>query len=183
MNRKHLAAIIVTLLIVVFFQLSMMIRTRLSKIEKELFDAETSANSAATLLVGEQAGLENMQSNSAEMLEFLSQWSDAMSIFDTPDSAELTVAARVKDEGLVTLSQRFEVMKNQNASIPTVIRAHLTFEDDYAKTLNWIGGIESEFPSARVTSLKIIRGETGNDIRATLVLDLPLPSARITGKP
>jgi len=183
MNRKHLAAIIVTLLIVVFFQLSMTIRARLSKIEKELLDAETSANSAAALLVGEQAALKNMQDNSAEMLEFLNRWGDAMSIFDTPDSGELAVAARVKDAELVTLSQRFEVTKNQNESIPRLIRAHLTFEDDYAKTLNWIGAIESEFPSSRVTSLKIIRGETGNDIRATLVLDLPLPLARITGTP
>lgn len=183
MNRKHLAAIIVTLFIVVLFQLTMTIRASLAKVREQLLAAEASANAASALLVGEQVGLKAMQDNSADMLEFLNRWGDAMSIFDTPDSGELAIAARVKQASLVTLSQRFEVVKNENESIPTAIRAHLTFEDDYTKLLNWIGSIETEFPSSRLTSLRIIRGESGNDIRTTMVLDIPLPITRITGQP
>lgn len=183
MNRKHLAAIIVTLLVVVLFQVTMTIRNRLAKIEGQLLEAETGAQASAAILIGERAGLQAMTENSADMLQFLSRWGDAMSVFDTPDSGELAVAARVKQAGLVTLSQRFEATKNANESIPRLVRAYLTFEDDYAKTLNWLGMIETEFPAARVTSLKIIRGESGNDIRTSMVLDLPLPSSRISGKP
>lgn len=183
MNRKHLGAIIVLLLIIVMFQLTMSIRKRLTKVENELLEAQAAANASATLLLGERMGLTGMQENSADMLEFLNLWSQPMNTFDTPESAELAIAARVKQAELLTLSQRFEVTKNDNESLPRIVRAYLTFEDDYVKTLNWIGSIESEFPSSRITALRILRGEGGDDVRVTLTLDLPLPNERIVAQP
>jgi len=56
-------------------------------------------------------------------------------------------------------------------------------EDDFIKTLNWLGEIESKLPTARVSSLDIARGQSGNDIHMNVVVDIPLAVPRATPSP
>jgi hypothetical protein len=90
------------------------------------------------------------------------------------------------------MAQRFEVVPNKsgtsvpnasNATIPQIVRAHLTIEDDFIKTINWLGDLESKLPSARITSLALARGQSGNDLRMDLVVDVPLAIPRATPAP
>ncbi len=178
MNRKHLAVIIVALLAVLFLQGVLEIRKRLVAIQNQVAEAQAASAGKEMLLNTERAAMRNIESESAAMLAYLDAWSPPLSKVNTPESGELTVSGRVKEADLVTLAQRFEVAANPgNDAIPKLVRAHLTFEDDYARTLNWLGKIEQNLPSSRVTDLRIARGESDNDVRLTLVLDVPLLAA------
>lgn len=183
MNRKHLAAILVTVMIVVFVQGVIEVRRHLASVGKDLAQAKAADSEAGVLLQAERNALAEVRENSTEMLDFLSKWSEAVRRIETPEAGEFHIASRVKASGLLTLSQRFEQVSNKNESVPRLIRAHLTFEDDYARTLNWLGMLEEDLPALRVTNLRIVRGETGNDIRMTLVLDLPLVNQEIAATP
>lgn len=183
MNNKHLALILVAFLGVMFVQGVLESRKRLAKVNKELASAQTTARGVELSLRNERSTLDQIKRNSATMLEFLNDWSDALRKIETPEAGELNIASRVKQGGLITLSQRFESINNKNETIPQIVRAHLTFEGDYVKTLNWLGKVEEDLPSSRVTNLRIVRGESGNDVRLTLVLDLPLVKKEILAMP
>jgi len=175
MNSKHLAAIVVALLAILLIQGSLEVRKRLVGIRNQLAEAQTAASGVELLLNAEKGTLESLRANSAELIAFLEEWNAALSAIDSPEAGELNISSRVKQANLVTLSQRFEVVATENnETIPKVVRAHLTFEDSHVKTLNWLGSVEKEVPSSRVASLKIVRGETGDDIRMDLVIDVPL---------
>lgn len=183
MNSKHLALILVGFLAVMFVQGVLQSKKRLAKINKELAAAQSTARGVDLSLKNERSSLAQLQKNSATMLEFLNSWSEALRKIETPEAGELNIASRVKQGGLITLSQRFESISAKNDTIPQIIRAHLTFEGDYVKTLNWLGKVEADLPSSRVTNLRIVRGETGNDVRMSLVLDLPLVKKDILATP
>lgn len=174
MNSKHLAAIIVALMGVLFVQVYLQARNRLTKSQVELKSARSATRALELNLRNERTTLELLKNNSATMLAFLDGWTGALGVIDNPEAGEITISTRVKQAGLITLAQRFEVITRKGDTIPSVVRAHLVFEGDYAKSLNWLGKIEAELPSSRVTNLRIVRGETGNDIRMNLVLDLPV---------
>lgn len=183
MNSKHLAAVLVTIMAVLFIQGAFEVRKHLASVGRELSQAKAADSEAKVLLQAEHNALDRVQKSSTEMLAFLSQWSDAVRGVETPEAGEFHLASRVKESGLLTLSQRFEVVSNKNESAPRLVRAHLTFEDDYARALNWLGLLEQNLPSLRVTDLRVVRGETGNDIRLTLVLDLPLVKQEVAATP
>jgi hypothetical protein len=175
MNRKHLAVIVVGLIALLMLQGVVEVRKRLVKLQNDVAGAQGTASGMELLLSTERTAVRGIEERSAEMRSFLDAWVGPLSQVNTPEGGELNVASRVKEAGLVTLAQRFEVAANAgNDAIPRVLRAHLTFEDDYAKTMNWLGEVEETMPSSRVTDLRIVRGEAGNDIRINLVLDVPL---------
>ncbi|MGC1481718.1 MAG: hypothetical protein WA771_14555 [Chthoniobacterales bacterium] len=175
MNRKHFAAIVVGLLAVLLLQVVVEMRKRLASVQTEVAEAQATVSATELLLNTERNAMRDIRENSASMLAFLDAWTPPLGAIDTPESGELHVASRVKEANLITLAQRFEVAAVQgNDAIPRTIRAHLTFEDDYAKTMNWLGNIEETMPSSRVTDLRVARGEGGNDIRVSLVIDVPL---------
>ncbi len=174
MNKKHLAALLVAFLVVVLVQGAMQARNRLNAINNEVRQAEKKASAAEVKFKGERDAFVAMEKNSASMLKFLDAWAAAFAAIDSQEAGELNVTSRIKQSGLIILSQRFEVVSQKNETIPKVLRVHVTFEGDYVKALNWLGRLEEELAASRVPNLKIVRGETGNDIKLTLVVDLPL---------
>ncbi len=50
-----------------------------------------------------------MEKNSASMLKFLDAWAAAFAAIDSQEAGELNVTSRIKQSGLIILSQRFEV--------------------------------------------------------------------------
>jgi len=61
-----------------------------------------------------------------------------------------------------------------NESIPKTMKAYLTFEDDYARLLNWLGDLEVKMPTLRTSSVRLAKGTRANDLRMEVVLEQPL---------
>lgn len=175
MNRKHLACLVVVLGIVAFVQTTLWMRNKLADSQEAEEKVRGEAQTAAVALQTEQVNLTNLKNQSSDLIEFLNTWRPHFETIDSPEGGELNISMRIKEAGLVALSQRYEVAANKaDSTIRRIVRAHLTFEDDYVETLNWLGLMESRLPSLRVGSAKITRGQNANEIRMELVLELPI---------
>jgi hypothetical protein len=193
MNNKHIACLVILLLGVVVIQGVSMIRKRALAMQTAAESAERGAATARLGLQTQRAILEDLQRKSAGLLEYLDAWEPHFTRLSSAEAAELNVNALLKEASLVLLAQRFEVLPNKldassvqstaGQTIPQIVRAHLTIEDDFAKTLNWLGDVESKLPVSRISNLDISRGQAGNDVRMNVVVDIPLAVAAATPTP
>jgi hypothetical protein len=175
MNHKHIAALVIGLCILGFVQTTLWMKDKLAGMVKLEQTAKGAAEKAANEATMEQQKLASLRESSADLIAFLEAWEPYFSSMNTPQGAELGISMRLKTSNLVTLSQRYESAGVKNGGvIPRVMRANLTIDDNYARTLNWLGEMEKEIPTLRVSSLRISRGQTATDIRTDLVLEVPL---------
>jgi hypothetical protein len=181
MNNKHLAALVVVIATIVLVQVVMQVHKHLATIRHDAETARASAEATEAQLRAQRVALDTLQRDSAPLLEYLRAWEPALLTADSPEAGELIISTRIKRSGLVSLAQKYETATLKNGTtIPKVVRADLTFEDDYARTLNWLGETEHDLPASRVSSLRINRGQSGNDIRMEVELDLPLTAQQTT---
>lgn len=175
MNQKHLALIVVIILILGIVQIAAWLHGRLGAVQTEGREAQAAVEALDNQLRSERAIVAGLQSKTRDMLGYLSDWEPHFGAINTADSGEINVGARIKESGIVGLSQRYEVIAHSGSTnIPRILRAHLTFEDDYARTLNWLGNLESGIPTIRITRVRLSRGQSGNDLKMELIVDVPL---------
>jgi len=175
MNHKHISCGIIAILILVLVQATLWVQNHRTKVQKEAADAQMEEETAGSSLNREHSQLADLRRQSANLIEFLKIWQPYFTSVDTTQSAEINMQMKVKDANLVNLSQRFEpaAVKN-NASIPNSLRALLTFEDDYAKLLNWLGKLEVTMPTVRTSSVHLSKGTRSNDLRMEVILEQPM---------
>lgn len=175
MNKKHLALLVVGLLIAGCIQGTLWMNKRLDAMTQEETKAASAAQQALNLLNQERTALRTLEEGSKPLIDFLNAWEPHFQSLNTPQSAELGISMRIKEAGLVTLAQRYEgVSTRGDTTIPRVMRVTLTIEDNYAKTINWLGQLESEIPTMRIANLRLSKGQIANDIRMDVVLEIPL---------
>lgn len=175
MNRKHLAALLVALLSAACVYGTMWTKDRLSAMQNSEQAAKSKAEQAAADLTRELGELSALRNRSEPLIRFLEAWEPYFAGINTPQSAELGISMRVKEDGIITLAQRYEpVALRGEQTIPRVMRANLTIEDDFARALNWLGKIESQIPTLRISTLRLTKGQRVNDIKQEVVLDIPL---------
>lgn len=175
MNNKHIACGIVALFIVVLVQLTLWVQGNRTKVQNQAEAAQQAETDATTALNQERAQLGNLRRQSADLIEFLRIWQPYFTTIDNPQSAEVNLSMRIKEANLVNLAQRFELTPVKgNASIPNSMRALLTFEDDYARLMNWLGDLEVKMPTVRTSSVRLSKGTRANDLRMEVVLEQPL---------
>ncbi len=175
MNSKHIACGIIALLILLLVQLTLWVQGNRTKVQNEASAAQLAETTANTQLNQERAQLGELRRQSADLIEFLRIWQPYFTTIDSPQSAEITLSMRVKEANLVNLAQRFEQKPVKgNVSIPTSMRAFLTFEDDYARLMNWLGDLETKMPTIRTSSIRLAKGTRANDLRMEIVLEQPL---------
>lgn len=184
MNNKHIAVGIIAFLIFVLFWGSLEMRNRMNNMQKSAEGEKEKMNAAALSLRVEQNQLIELRNNSANLIEYLKLWQPYFDAVDSPQNAELKISLRVKEDNLLNLSQRYEVIAQKgNSSLPNIMRAYLTFEDDYARLLNWIGRMESQLPTLRIGNLRVSRGTGAGDVKMEVMFEQPLMVRSTTTSP
>ncbi len=177
MNSKQIAAIFVVVIMLIFVQATIWIKNHSDVRSKEEDKAKSAANTAAMQVLTETRQYDALKVSTKEMIRFLEAWSPYFNALNTPQSAELAISMRIKEANLLTLGQRYEVASTKgDPTIPKVMRANLIVEDDYAKTVNWLGKLEVEIPTLRISNMRLSKGQLSNDIKAELVFEVPLAS-------
>jgi len=177
MSKKHLACVVIIVLIVVLVQLTLSMNKRMVKMQGEADTAKSQTSSSSLQLQIERGQYAELENSSKSLIEYLNIWQPYFKAVDSAQSAELKISLRIKEDNLVSLSQRYETVSNPgNSFLSSIMRARLTFEDDYVRLLNWLGEVESQLPTIRVGSIKLTRGTGGNDLKMELILEQPLVS-------
>ncbi len=175
MNNKQIACVIVVLLTMGIAWITSTMNTRMIKMQAESSAAQLSADSLSTQLLLERHQLDELGKNSADLIAYLNVWQPYFDAIDSSQNAELKISLRIKEDNLVSLSQRYETASDtKNPSIPFLMRATLSIEDSYSRVLNWLGRTESQLPTLRIMKIKLTRGTDAKDLRVDAVLEQPL---------
>lgn len=174
MSKKHMACVVVFLVIICMAQGTLWMSNRSSKMESDARKAEQKATTSNNQLLMEKKQLGDLQKNSKGLIDYLNLWEPYFSAVDSPQNAELKFSLKIKEDNLVSLSQRYEVANQKNQSLPKLMRAQLTFEDNYVRLLNWIGRVEAELPTMRINSLRLSKGTVSDDLKVDMTMEQPI---------
>lgn len=186
MNPKQLGAILVLAGIFLAVQLGMMFQNKARTVDVEVEKARSEEKGLETQLAAEKNLLSDLERQSDELLKFVSKWKPYFAVMEEKQSAETGISMKVREEGMLTLSQRYQqvphkINNKDNASLPILIRATLLFDDNYTKLLKWFGNMEKIRPTMRVSKIALSKGSRGDDLRMELVLEVPLRAAAAAG--
>jgi hypothetical protein len=176
MNEKKLACVLLlmTVAVVAYGTQVMTIRARTMRQQAEAasMDAATARTDAETANIG----LIRLKSETQDLRQFLSSWTPSISRLQSGQDAEQALLGIIRNSGILVVSQKFETKENRgaNALLPKSIQGTLTVQDDYAKTVNWLGELECKVPLIRITSCRVKQGETGRQLNLEIHFEVPL---------
>ncbi|HSJ04650.1 MAG: hypothetical protein ACAI34_00625 [Verrucomicrobium sp.] len=175
MNGKKIACVLLMMILAGIAYGSQMMQKRAKAMRSDADSAEADASNARTLCTVEETTLATTRYDSRELREFLQVWDSEMSRIQTGQEAEQALLAVVRNSRILTVSQKFEVKENRNNPVvPKSLQGTLIVQDDYAKTLNWLGELERRLPLARITTCRIRQGESGRQVNLEIHFDIPL---------
>jgi hypothetical protein len=178
MNKKHMACVVVLLVIIGLVQGTIWMNNRMIKLQSGAAAAERAAIKSGTQLRLEQKQLTELKNSSKGLIDYLNLWQPYFEAVDSSENAELKISLKIKEDDLLSLSQRYSVISQKNSTLPKLMRADVTFEDNYANLLNWLGRLEADLPTMRITSINARQGTGAEDLTLSLVLEQPILNTR-----
>jgi hypothetical protein len=178
MKEQQTACVILVLLAMGFLYGAQTFHGKMAAAQSAAEDARVAAQTAETKLAGQRRELSKKTEASEGLRSYLEDWDVHLRSTQSAQSTEQRIVDLVKQSDIFTESQRFELVERRDDTvIKSALRAHITVKDDYAKAMNWLADLEAHLPTSRITSCVLRRGESGNDIRMQLIVDLPILSA------
>lgn len=176
MNDRKMACLILLIAIAGLAFGTQRMRGLMLAAEKDSDTAKMAANTAAQERMVSERVLAERKKKSAALLEFYHAWAPHLRDLNGAQSGERKVVELIKDRGVFPLSQRFDEDKKsaKGQLIPKTLRGTLVLEDDYAKTLNFLGELEESVPACRVDHCLLKRGGAGNDLHVELTVLIPM---------
>ena len=175
MNGKQLACVILLMFIGGITYAAQIVHKKAEQAVTEAAAAEDGATAADTDRTTAE-GLKNFRkSETEEIRRFLTTWTPHISRFQASHEVENAVQVTLRDKGVFVVSQKFDVKVGRPGTMITrSVLFNLVIEDEYAKTLNWLGEIERRLPTGRVTSCRLTGGGSGRQVHMELAMEVPL---------
>lgn len=179
MNAKQLGMLVVLIGIVIVVQLGQSFRNQAKAINSAADAAVAEATGLVTQQQAENTVYEDLQRQSADLLEFVAKWEPFFAILEEQQAAETSISMKVREAEMLNLSQRYQqiphkISNKDITALPILMRASLVFDDDYIKLLNWVGQMEKIRPTMRIGRLALSKGSRGDDLRMDVTLEIPL---------
>ncbi len=179
MNSKQLASLFLIAAMFGIVQLGLSFRKGAEQMETKATEVAAQQAELSRQLAMDQSGLAQVRTQSQSLIDFVGEWEPYFAMVEDQQSAETRVTMKVRESSLVNLSQRFQQIPHKvngkdSTSLPMLVRASLVFEDNYAKLLNWLGELETLYPTMRVVRAALSKGSRGDDLRMELAVEIPL---------
>lgn len=177
MTDKKMACILLMALIAGMLYGTQQMKIKATAAKDSALSMETEASSVQQQVEIAQMNLTSIDVKTAALRNSYNEWVPHLSGFATPQEAEARITEIVRTGGVFLISQRFDSKPMEGSSaIPNTLSGDLVFEDDYNKTINWLGKLEESLPALRVTKCKLIRGDRGNNVNLELSVEVPIIS-------
>ncbi|MEM9481405.1 MAG: hypothetical protein AAGA58_17280 [Verrucomicrobiota bacterium] len=178
MNAKAMACVFLGILIGGACYGTLTVHKKLAAMKEEESKAKSAYEDAESARKNAESKLANMRRDTQGKRDYLKEWLPYLQETKSAGDGERLMVARVRESGLTALSESYRSMGgNKNNAISNILQGKLVFVADYAKTMDWLGKIETSLPASRVASFKVSKGSSGNDIRTELVIDVPMYAA------
>jgi hypothetical protein len=137
--------------------------------------SESDAKSAETQRTVVETSLKRLEFDTQELRQFLKDWVPTINHIQSAQDADQALQGMLRNSGILTVSQKIELRDSREVKIiPKVLQCTVVVQDEYAKTLNWLGEMERKMPFARVTVCRLKQGETGRQVNLELHLEIPI---------
>jgi len=119
--------------------------------------------------------LKSIDAKTGELRTVYAEWLPHFEAFKNTGDGEQRIAEVVREGDVFLISQKFKSKKiNGGDLITDALNAELVIEDDYTKVMNWLGQVEEQIPSCRISKCVITRGDRGNNIHMELLIQVPV---------
>lgn len=171
-----MACIFLAIVVAMMFFGIQKMRQKKVAMQAEADEARQKAETSETQRKASEISLVKLRAESEGLRLYFEQWLPYLSNVNNSEQEEQRILDIVKSGQVFATSQRTEVVANEkdNGFIPKRLRAHLVIQDEYSKSLNWLGNLEESLPSSRISNYRLTRGLSGNDVQMEVTLDLPL---------
>jgi hypothetical protein len=167
MNGKKLACVILIMIVAGIAYGTQIMGQRAKAMRDEAETSENERRAASNEL--------EVSKITKDLRNFLKAWEPVAQRIQTGQEAEQLLLSILRDSGILTVSQKFEVKTSQtNLLIPKSLQGTLIVQGEYNKVLNWMGDFERKLPLARITSCRLKQGETGRQANIEIHFDIPM---------
>lgn len=175
MNGKKIACVILMMIVAGIAYSAQIMQQRAKNMREEADNAETDART----LEGEakRADIEttNLKFKTQDLRQFLREWEPGIKRIQTTQEAEQALQSVIRNSHILVVSQRFEMRDMRDSKLtPKVMQGTLIVQDEFAKTMNWLGELERRLPLMRINTCRLKQGETGRQINLELHFEIPI---------
>lgn len=174
MNGKQLACVMLMLIIGVVTYSAQMVHKKTAAAKADALAAQDASQIADNERQLAETRAKALEFDSSELRRFLGAWTPPIQRMQTSQEIEESIQASIRAASLFVDSQRFEPKNTGIKTIPRVIKAAIVAEDEYAKTMNWLGELEKKVPLARITICRVTAGKEAKSIRLELSIEVPI---------
>jgi hypothetical protein len=177
MNNHKMACVLLLILVGAMVYGTQEMNNRAKKAREAAESAKFSADDAERQRATAEMNLTRLERETSDLRKGFITWFPHFGAATTPQEGEQRIADAIRDGRVFLLSNRFNMKEfaDENRGVLIgVLEGELEFEDDYVKTLNWLGKLEESVPNCRITSCNIIRGDRANNVRLKLKLEMPI---------
>lgn len=137
--------------------------------------AQTNAENAEQQAQLAQIQLKTLEAKTAQLRQVAKSWQPHFERFRSNQDAEQGIAEVIREADVFVVSQKFDPRQlDKDAMISDAVIADLVVEDDYIKTINWLGTLEQKIPNSRISKCILKRGDRGNNIHLELQVQIPV---------
>lgn len=175
MNNHKIACIVLIVLIGAMGYGVNFLREKSAKAGAAADATRTQAEMAEQQAQVAEIKLKTIDAKTAALRTIYEEWLPHFEAFKNPQDGERRIAEVIRDGNIFLLSQKLETRKIETEGVIThALVADLVVEDDYSKTMNWLGKVEELIPSCRISSCLLTRGDSGNNIHMELSIQVPV---------
>ena len=182
MNNHKMACVFLMVVIAGIVYGTQEMRSRTANAKNAADTAQMEAENAELQRSVAETNLIALERETFDLRNGFKEWLPHFASVSNPQEGEQRIVDAVREGDVFLLSQRFQLKEFQaedRGALTGVLEGELDFEDDYAKTLNWLGTLEEKVPSCRITSCNIIRGDRANNIHMKIKLEMPIMDASL----
>jgi hypothetical protein len=175
MNGKKIACVILMMILASIAYGTQIMQKRAKGMLEEADNAETDAKTAETQRKVADTEVTNLKFKTQDLRQFLKDWEPNIKRMQTTQEAEQALQSIVRNSRILIVSQKFEVRENRESKItPKLLQGTLIVQDEYAKTMNWLGELERRMPLTRITSCRVKQGDTGRQVNVEIHFEIPI---------
>lgn len=175
MKDKQMACVVLGLMIALMAFGIQKVRQKKVAMQAEADEAKEKAEASDFQRKTSEKALADLKVQSEGLRQYSEKWLPYLGSVWNTEQEEQRIIEIVKSGQVFATSQRTEVLNVEKVGfISKRLRAHVVIQDDYAKSLNWLGHLEESLPSSRISSYRLTRGLSANDVQMEITLDLPL---------
>lgn len=176
MKDKQMACFILGMAIFACFFGMMKMQATLQEARTEAESAELTTETTSRQRIVAKGNFAQLQEKTKAEIEYYQLWRPHFESFPAASAVTDEFLANMKAHTVEPFQQDFTATayKDKYGVITRLQRVNLVLVDDYAKLFNWLGLVESNMPTSRVTSLSVRRATGDEEIHMELTIDIPV---------